>query len=132
MSAAMDKSGNPAPRSLFAPPLRVELVGDGERGPRFLGYVANLSATGAFLQCASPRELGTRLKLKIHSRHSRRPLYAEVEVRWARGMRSRVAPCPGMGVQFLELPEPERRLLSRWLFANEQAPRPGKRQRQAP
>jgi hypothetical protein len=125
----MDSTGNPAPRSAFAPPLRVELVGDGARGPRFLGYVGNLSATGAFLQCGSPRELGTRLKLKIHARKSHRSLYAEVEVRWARGYNGRSGPCPGMGVQFLDLPEPERRLLSRWLFANEQSPRPGKHKR---
>ena len=101
---------------MLRPPLRVELVGNSDRGPRFLAYVSDLSSEGAFMQSANPRTVGTRLMVKIHpARGGRRPLYAEVEVRWTRPYVGRAGPGPGMGVEFLHLRRSDRRLLSRWL-----------------
>jgi uncharacterized protein (TIGR02266 family) len=103
------------------PPLRVECVGDAARGPRYLGYASDLSSSGLFLQTASPRRPGTRLKLKIHAGRKHRPIYAEVEVRWIRGYGGLPGPCPGMGVAFVQLSARERRLLSQLLCAKEAA-----------
>ena len=117
----MDDSGIPARRRRFSPPLRVELVGDGKRGPRYLGYASDLSSSGAFVQCSSPRPQGSRLKVKIHPRRAnRRPVYAEVEVAWSRGYTGERGCPPGMGVTFLGLRRREERLLSRWLCSNEE------------
>jgi len=109
----------PAPRQRLRPPLRVECVGDPARGPRYLGYASDLSSSGLFLQTPALREPGTRLKLKIHARRRARPIYAEVEVRWSRGYGGLPGPCPGMGVEFVELSGRERKLLSQLLCANE-------------
>jgi hypothetical protein len=109
-----------APRRRLLPPLRAETVGDPQRGPRFLGYAADLSSTGLFLQSTYPRDPGTRFKLKLHLRGRQvRPLYAEVEVRWCRGYSGLPGPSPGMGVVFLDLGRRERRLLSRVLADDE-------------
>lgn len=109
----------PAPRQRLAPPLRVECVGDATRGPRYLGYASDLSATGLFLQTAALREPGTRMKVKIHAEREGRPIYAEVEVRWSRHYRGFPGPCLGMGVSFVELGGRERKVLSRLLCATE-------------
>jgi hypothetical protein len=112
---------SPAPRQRLAPPLRVECVGDAARGPRYLGYASDLSSTGLFLQTPALRDPGTRLKVKIHARRRGRPIYAEIEVRWSRGYGGRPGPCPGMGVEFVELSSRERKHLSQLLCANESA-----------
>ncbi len=98
------------------PPLRIEAVGDPARGPRFLGYVGDLSSTGVFVQSSNPRDPGTRLKIKVHLRGRRqRPFYAEVEVRWRRGYGGLPGPPSGMGLEFVDLGRRERRELSRLL-----------------
>jgi hypothetical protein len=109
----------PAPRQRLAPPLRVECVGDPQRGPRYLGYASDVSSTGLFVQTPALRDPGTRLKVKIHGRRRGRPIYAEIEVRWSRGYGGLPGPCAGMGVAFVELGGRERKLLTQLLCANE-------------
>jgi hypothetical protein len=87
--------------------LRVDLPGE-----RFLGYVADISETGAFIQCASPRSEGSVLETRLHlGRGSDRVMDCSVRVIWTRGYAGAVGPCPGMGVEFCEVDARGRELL---------------------
>jgi hypothetical protein len=109
----------PAPRSRPRAPLRIEAVGDAARGPRFLGYLANMSETGAFVQSSNPRPPGTRLKMKLHLLGRRkRPFYVQAEVRWTRGYGGLTGPTPGMGIEFVDLERRQQRELSRVIDAH--------------
>ena len=67
----------------------------------FLGYGANVSETGVFVQCLAPRPEGTRLKLVLHlGGSSGRRICSEAEVRWTRGYGGKKGPSAGMGVRF--------------------------------
>lgn len=102
---AMETSEKPAPRRSLQPPLRVESLSAPELGPRFLGYAANLSETGLFVQCSNPKPPGTRMELRLHASRGcdAATLCCEAEVRWSRGYGGKRAPTPGMGLQFLNL-----------------------------
>jgi hypothetical protein len=93
-----------SPRRSLRTPLRTEtLVGEAKR-PRFLGYTANVSETGAFIQCMNSRPVGTRLLIRIHLPGSaQESLLLQVEVIWQRGYAGRHGACPGMGVRFLHV-----------------------------
>ncbi len=103
MFTNVSASPPPAHRRVFRTPLRVESVRDGDV-PRFLGYVGNLSTTGAFVQSAQPRQPGTRLELRVHLPDPvRAPVVCVGEVVWARGYAGILGPGPGMGIRFLEV-----------------------------
>jgi hypothetical protein len=81
----------------------VELARDGDR-PRFLGYVENLSTTGAFIQSARPRTAGTRLPMRLYlPGPGDEPIVCLSEVVWSRGYGGAEKRSPGMGVRFLEI-----------------------------
>jgi uncharacterized protein (TIGR02266 family) len=85
-------------------PLPVEIVDEGGVRPRFLGYLANISATGLFVQCARPRDMGTRLSLRFRLPGTSEPIHcAEAEVVWTRGYGGRSGPAPGMGIRMCAL-----------------------------
>ncbi len=85
-------------------PLPVEIVDDGGARPRFLGYLANVSASGLFVQCARPRDKGARLSLRFRLPGSPEPIHcAEAEVIWTRGYGGRSGPAPGMGIRMCAL-----------------------------
>jgi Tfp pilus assembly protein PilZ len=95
---------SPAPRRNLRVPARTEFVPEGSATPRFLGYVANLSETGAFVQSSNPRPVGTKLCMIIHlERHSFRIVECEAEVMWVRGYAGNEGPSPGMGVRFFSV-----------------------------
>jgi hypothetical protein len=103
MFTNVSASPPPAHRRVFRTPLRVESLGDHER-PRFLGYAANLSPTGAFVQSTRPRPPGTRLELRLHLPDPvQAPVSCVGEVVWARGYEGVLGPGPGMGIRFLEV-----------------------------
>jgi len=107
----MGKSG-PARRALLRPPLRIECAREGKRGRTFLGYAANLSETGVFVQCMSPRPAGTRLKLVMHLAGSKGPeIHSEAEVRWTRGYQGKRKASAGMGLRFTSLKPADKSLL---------------------
>ncbi len=93
-----------SPRRSLRTPLRTErLVGEAKQ-PRFLGYAANLSETGAFIQCMNSRPVGTRLSLRLHLPGSGgESLALQAEVIWQRDYAGRHGACPGMGVRFLHV-----------------------------
>jgi hypothetical protein len=101
-----------APRRRFRIPLRVEKLGDEEGAPRFLGYAGDLSHTGAFVQCFSPRDIGSVLQVQMHMKGGK-SIACHAEVVWTRGYGGRHGPSPGMGIRFLDLdPRIEKRLRS--------------------
>ena len=107
----MGKSG-PAKRALLRPPLRIECTREGRDGSYFLGYAANLSETGVFVQCLAPRPTGTRLRLVLHMAGSKGPqIHSEAEVRWVRNYRGKRAASAGMGMRFTGLKPSDRSLL---------------------
>lgn len=87
-------------RALRIPRRAGVLLADGA-AERFLGYVADISETGAFIQSSNPRPIGTKLDVAMHlfGRFAP-PFRCPAEVVWVRGYGGRQGPCPGMGVRF--------------------------------
>lgn len=102
----------PAKRRKLKPPLRIECARSAGRPNHFLGYGANLSETGVFVQSLAPRAPGTRLRLVMHFAHAgAEPICSEAEVRWVRGYGGKRGPSAGMGLRFVGLRPSDRSLL---------------------
>ena len=70
-------------------------------GPRFLGYLANISENGAFVQCSNPRPVGTTFSLRLRLPGGpAEGLACAGEVIWARGHAGVDGPGAGMGIRF--------------------------------
>jgi uncharacterized protein (TIGR02266 family) len=94
----------PPVRRTLRVPLPVEMIDAAGARPRFLGYLANISASGIFVQCARPRDKGTRLSLRFRLPGSSDPIHCvEAEVIWTRGYGGRSGPEPGMGIRMCSL-----------------------------
>ena len=103
----------PAPRRVFQPALRVEIALDGDR-PRFLGYGADLSTTGVFVQSMRPKEPGTVLGIRLHlPSPASEAIVCVGEVMWTRGYSGPYGRSPGMGLRFLDLPASSLEILAR-------------------
>ena len=85
-----------------------------EGKPCFLGYVANLSQNGAFVQCSSPRPTGTAFSLKLHLQGKKEAFPCQCEVIWSRGYKGVEGPCPGMGIRFVDLSDDDHDFLERF------------------
>ncbi len=113
----METSPAPAVRLAIEPPLRVE----GRRAPcarrHFVGYLANVSETGIFVQCSKPRPVGQVIKLVIHlpSAAGGGRLELGAQVRWVRGYAGNRGPAAGMGMKLLGVDEKTRALLRRYV-----------------
>ena len=104
----------PLRRSLRVP-LPVELVDESGARPRFLGYLGNVSASGLFVQCARPRDKGTRLSLRFRIPGASQPIHCpEAEVIWTRGYGGRSGPAPGMGIRLCSLTLEAQALIARF------------------
>ena len=91
----------PAKRKLLRPPMRIECAREDNHGTHFLGYGANISETGVFVQSMAPRPAGTRLQLVLHlGGASGTRIYSEAEVRWSRGYAGMKGPSAGMVLRF--------------------------------
>ncbi|HXZ84666.1 MAG TPA: PilZ domain-containing protein [Myxococcota bacterium] len=105
-------ASSPAKRRKLLPPMRVECARGAGRRNHFLGYGANLSETGIFVQSLALRPPGTRLRLVMHlTRRGEEPISTEAEVRWVRGYGGKRAPSAGMGLRFVGLRPSDRSLL---------------------
>lgn len=103
-----------AERRAFRVPLRVEAAPAEGRRPRFLGYVANLSTTGAFVQSLRPRVPGTRIDFRIHLPSPlRRTVSIVGEVVWSRQPGGAGSPSSGMGIRFVEVDPPDLEAVAR-------------------
>lgn len=102
----------PAKRKLLRPPMRIECAREGDQRTHFLGYGANLSETGVFVQSLAPRPPGTRLKLVLYlGGATGTRICSEAEVRWTRGYGGKKAPSAGMGLRFTNLRAADRSAL---------------------
>jgi uncharacterized protein (TIGR02266 family) len=105
-------ASSPAKRRKLSPPLRIECARGAGRRNHFLGYGANLSETGVFVQSLAPRPPGTRLRLVMHlTRSSEEPISTEAEVRWVRRYGGKRAPSAGMGLRFVGMRPSDRTVL---------------------
>jgi uncharacterized protein (TIGR02266 family) len=113
----------PALRRALRVPLPVQSAAPAAPGPpRFLGYLANVSETGVFVQCTTPRPVGTRLALQLRlPGHDRHVLCDSAEIVWTRSFANTEEGSPGMGIRIVEI-EPESRLLLR-RFCEQGGPR---------
>ena len=81
--------------------MRIECAREGDLGTHFLGYGANISETGVFVQSLAPRPPGTRLRLVLHlGGATGTPICSDAEVRWSRGYGGKKGPSAGMGMRF--------------------------------
>ncbi len=99
------------------PPLRVEGLPAPRSRAHFVGYAANVSETGIFVQCSKPRPVGQRIKLVLHlpSAAGGGLLELDAEVRWVRGYAGTRGPAAGMGMKLLGVDEKMRALLRRYV-----------------
>lgn len=105
-------SSGPAKRKPLRPPLRIECAREGRSGTHFLGYAANLSETGVFIQSLALRPPGTRLRLVLHVGGAEdRRICSDAEVRWTRRYGGKRAPSAGMGLRFVGLDPADRHVL---------------------
>jgi len=92
--------------------MRIECAREGDRGTHFLGYGANVSETGVFVQCLAPRPAGTRLRLVLHLGGSTGTrICSDAEVRWTRGYGGKKGPSAGMGLRFTGMRPSDRSVL---------------------
>ena len=77
---------------------------------------ADLSAGGTFLRCDVLLEPGETLALEFYPPGTPTPLSAQARVAWVRRFADGGAP-PGMGIEFLAMPDADRRLLEAALGA---------------
>ncbi len=109
-----------APRRVLRIPMPVQTFAGPRPDPRFLGYIANLSETGAFVQCSNPRPVGTYMCLLLQLPEApSRELLCSAEIVWTRGYAGAHGPCQGMGVRFIEMGERARRFLRRFCAETE-------------
>jgi hypothetical protein len=102
----------PAKRRSFKPPMRIECARPAGRPNHFLGYGADLSETGVFVQSLAPRPPGTRLRLVLHlAGAGTEPICSDAEVRWVRRYGGKRGPSAGMGMHFLGMRPSDRSLL---------------------
>jgi hypothetical protein len=84
--------------------MRIECAREGDTGTHFLGYGANVSESGVFVQCLAPRPEGTRLRLVLHlGGATGTRICSEAEVRWTRGYGGKKGPSAGMGLRFTDM-----------------------------
>ncbi len=100
----MEPASSRLPRRLLRPPLRVQIAPDDEEcgRPGFLGYAANISENGIFVQCANPRADGTVVRLLVHVPGAEAPLSCDAEVRWFRSYDGKIGPSAGMGLRLID------------------------------
>ncbi len=101
-----------ATRRTLRLPLPAKIISAGCLDPRFLGYMANLSETGTFIQSSNPRPVGTYLCLLLDLPEAPgREIACSGEIIWTRGYSGKHGLCQGMGVRFIEIEEEVQRFL---------------------
>jgi hypothetical protein len=92
-----------SPRRILSIPLPVETRVAADDA-RFLGYLQDVSVTGAFVQSCAPRPPGTCLSIRLRLPGLAVPLECpQAEVVWSRPYQGRGGPAPGMGVRLRRL-----------------------------
>jgi Tfp pilus assembly protein PilZ len=112
---SMKPSQDVAPRRTLRIPLPVETFSGARPDPRFLGYLASLSATGAFVQSSNPRPVGTYLCLRLHLPEApNQEIRCAGEIIWTQAYSGALGPSQGMGIKFIEISEESERFLRKF------------------
>jgi hypothetical protein len=102
---------NPAVRRYIRKPIAAKVTGKAEAGFGHLFFDSqDLSIGGAFLRADLLLEVGEELSLELHL-PGWRGLDAKARVAWVR----RSEGSGGMGIEFIDLPDKDKELLSRFL-----------------
>jgi uncharacterized protein (TIGR02266 family) len=80
----------------------------------FFDYAKDLSATGIFLETMEPLPIGTRALLTFCLPQREKLITVLGEIVWSSRPRYS-GPVPGMGIRFLDMNEPDRREIDRFL-----------------
>ena len=124
----MDPLPQPAwPRSASRRTPRVPWRAASRRGPtrRFLGYISNLSESGAFIQCSIPRPEGTQLSVRLYlGPNEEQGVDFDAQVVWTRGYGGRSNPAAGMGIEFTSIGAKARDVILRLCEVRDPRPNP--------
>ncbi len=86
----------------------------------FFGHAMNISSTGMFIVTAKMRAPGSEYEIQFRLPGVDHLFRCHVRVIWARPYRHGSSLSPGFGLQFVDLPEEDRRRLDEWLGAGQE------------
>lgn len=105
-------------RNNLRAPLIVEKIPCGDGHKTFFGYAKNISRGGLFIGTVKPREPGDRFNIEITlPKPSTLTFQCSCEVVWKRHYEKNNALEPGMGLKFVDLPEPVAVQIDQWVKA---------------
>jgi uncharacterized protein (TIGR02266 family) len=86
--------------------LAAELKVDYRAGGSFVtDYSANVSRQGVFVQTSHPLPVGEKVRLRLQLPEGEAPFALDGVVKWVCTMRDKDRHPPGMGIEFVDLPE---------------------------
>ncbi len=94
--------------------LPAELKVDYRSGGHFVtDYSANVSRHGLFIQTSHPLPVGEKVRIRLQLPDGEAPFALDGVVKWTAGVRDRDRHPPGMGVEFVDIPDEVRKQLER-------------------
>lgn len=94
--------------------LSAELKVDYRTGGSFVtDYSANVSRTGVFIQTSHPLPVGEKVRLRMQLPEGEAPFALDGVVKWVCTARDKGRHPPGMGIEFVDLPDPVHQQLDR-------------------
>ncbi len=81
----------------------------------FFGYALDVSRGGMFLSTTKRRKVGEVYEIRFSIAGLDRTFECRARVVWNRGYQAEPRLSPGFGVQFLDLPEEDARILDEWV-----------------
>lgn len=105
MASDADRANNSLDENRRAERLSAEIKVDYRSEGSFVtDYSANVSREGVFIQTSHPLPVGERVRLRLQLPEGDAPFALDGVVKWVRTGRGGHEP-PGMGVQFIDLPQ---------------------------
>lgn len=103
-------------RNNLRAPLIVEKIPCDDGQKTFFGYAKNISRGGLFIGTVKPREPGDRFTIEFTLPNPARLTFrCTCEVVWKRHFEKKTPLEPGMGLQFIDLPENIGREIDEWV-----------------
>jgi len=84
----------------------------------FFGYAVNITREGIFVPTVNPKPVGTRIRVRFDLPRTGTSVEGEIEVVWCREYDPRrKSQAAGMGMKFIDLPEPQKALIDAFIGA---------------
>jgi uncharacterized protein (TIGR02266 family) len=112
------KSGVEARRSVRSPLLVLEVKGK-YYNKIFIGYTKNLSKDGLFLSSQQTLKAGDQFPVEFVLPDHTTRVNCTCEVVWTKTFRSMTGNSTGVGVRFVDLDEPQKRIIDDWVIRAE-------------